>query len=149
MDASGSQTLQLESFSDHGFGISGGIGRAGAGKESGIPDYYGHVRFNAVENDNGRIAVHQENQTNQGVQETASGRGELFVNYTDNTPDALAREVRDGEEYIVVKLDKIEPNPTYGIATEFKGKVTDPNTGEVIPRGTKIVFPGITRLHAR
>ena len=148
LDADGSRTLQLQSYSDHSFGIAGGVGRMDVAigrKETGVPGYYGHARFNAIENDRGRIAVFQEGQSNQGVKETASGKGEVFVNYTDNTLDAIGRQIRDGEEYTVVRLDKIEANPTFGITTEFKGKVTDPNTGEVIPRGTQIVFPGISR----
>jgi len=148
LNADGSRTLQLESYSDHGFGVKGGPGRMSVAvgtKETGVPGYYGHARFNAIENDRGRIAVFQEGQSNQGVKETASGKGEIFVNYTDNTLDAIGRQIRDGEEYTVVRLDKIEANPTFGINTEFKGKVTDPNTGEAIPRGTQIVFPGISR----
>ena len=148
LDADGSRTLQLQSYSDHSFGIAGGVGRmdvAVGRKETGVPGYYGHARFNAIENDRGRIAVFQEGQSNQGVKETAAGKGEIFVNYTDNTLEAIGRQTRDGEEYTVVRLDKIEANPTFGINTEFKGKVTDPNTGEAIPRGTQIVFPGISR----
>ena len=148
LTADGSRTLQLESYSDHGFGVSRGIGRhaSPAGKEGGVPGYYGHARFNAIQNDKGKIAVFQEGQTNQGVQEQAASRGEVFVNYTDNTLDAVGRQTRDGEEYVVVRLDKIDPDPDLGITTGFSGKVTDPNTGEAIPRGTQIVFPGISRL---